>query len=155
VPKGSSEGLFRETLNKIDFDPTFIYKPPDDARNWKPTDYFLWFPAGSAMPVAGTAWFEVKETPNLSAFPLTEVRPSQWRGIGIAAELKIPYFFAIRWKRDGMWSLVDAVRLAAWLEAQDTRPKSVTRVALESRFGVSSTVGQLPSMIRAALMEGL
>jgi len=155
VPKGSSEGLFREALNKIDFDPTFIYKPPDDARNWKPTDYFLWYPVSLTMPVAGSAWFEVKETPNLAGWNLADVRPSQWRGISIAGELRIPYFFAIRWKRDGMWSLVDAVRLADWLDTQTERPKSVTRVALESRFGVSSTVGQLPSMIRAALMEGL
>lgn len=154
MPKGSSEGLFREALNKIDFDPTFIYKPPDDARNWKPADYFLWFPVSFGAP-AGSSWFEVKETPNLKTFSFADVRPSQWRGISTAKELKLPYFFAIRWKRDGMWSLVDAVRLFDWLIAQDPRPASVTRVALESRFGVSCTVGQLPSMIRAALMEGL
>lgn len=154
MPKGSSEGLFREALNKIDFDPTFIYKPPDDARNWKPADYFLWFPVSFGAP-AGSSWFEVKETPNLKTFSLADVRPSQWRGIETATRLGMPYFLAIRWKRDGMWTLVDAVRLAGWLYAQEVRPKSVERVALESRFGVSSTVGQLPSMIRAALMEGL
>jgi hypothetical protein len=154
VPKGSSEGLFREALNKIDFDPTFIFKPPDDARNWKPADYFLWFPVSFGAP-AGSSWFEVKETPNLKTFPLAEIRPSQWRGIATAKRLRLPYFLAIRWKRDGMWSLVDAVRLIVWIEAQQMRPASVDRVALESRFGVSSTVGQLPMMIRAALTEGL
>lgn len=154
--KGPSEGIFRKALDALDLAPTFIYKPPDDARNWKPCDYMLWYPNWlpdfpSVSP--NTAWFEVKESPNLGSFGLRDIRPSQWQGAGTAKKLGFPYIFAIRWKRDGMWSLVDGVRLLDWYLPD--RPAAVTRVALDSRFGVSCDPGQLPSMIRAALTEGL
>ena len=161
--KGPSEAIFREALTAIDITPKFIYKPPDDARNWKPCDYMLWIPQwlGGAPPqVATSAWFEVKESPNLGSFLLSEIRPSQWRGIVTAKQLGFPYFLAVRWKRNGMWSLVDAVRLADWRHGHGPDPAkvgvvTVSRVALESRFGVSCEPGQLSSMIRAALTEGL
>lgn len=160
MTKGPSEGIFREALKALDYSPTFIYKPPDDARNWKPADYFLWFPVGFDAPAA-SSWFEVKETPNKATFPLADIRPSQVRGIMMAKSLGIPYILAIRWKPDGMWSLVDAVRLFDWLHGHGMGtgvvpfPKTVQRTLLESRFGVSCAVGQLPSMVRAALTEGL
>lgn len=156
--KGPSEGIFREALAAIDIEPKFIHKPPDDARNWKPCDFMLWYSAhinSYHNGYAGSAWFEVKETPNLSSFPLSEIRASQWRGIGTARDLGFPYFLAIRWKTGGMWSLVDAVRLDNWLAGVAEIPKSVGRVDLDSRFGVSCSPGQLSSTIRAALTEGL
>jgi len=155
--KGLSESIFRAALADMDIEPKFIYKPPDDARNWKPCDYMLWYTA------ARSAWFEVKEVVAIGSFALSEVRASQWRGIGTAKQLGFPYYLAIRWKRGGLWSLVDAVRLADWLHGVGPSPapggfldtKSVSRVALESRFGVSCAPGQLSSIIRAVLTEGL
>jgi len=159
MTKGPSEAMFRAALNEVDIEPLFAHKLADDARNWKPADYLVWFRTGDGP--ASSAWFEVKETPNKGALPMADIRPSQLRGIDTARALHLPYFLAIRWKPDGLWSIVDAVRLMDWwtddrvAAAPAALNTSVSRDLLESRFGVSSTKGQLPSIVKAALNEGL
>jgi hypothetical protein len=164
MTKGPSEAMFRKALNEVDIAPLFAHKLSDDARNWKPADYLVWFADvinifGATLPPAASAWFEVKETPNKTVFPIADIRPAQQRGISTAAQLRIPYLIAIRWKPDGHWSLIDAVRLMGWwpdhAAAASPTPTGVSRTLLESRFGVGCTVGQLPAMVRAALIEGL
>lgn len=168
MTKGPSEGIFREALNKVDIDPFYAYKPADAlGSGMKPADYLAWWYreislySGGVEPVGMSAWFEVKETTNKAVFPMSEIRASQVNGILLAKRLGIPYFLAIRWRADRMWSLVDAVRLLDWWHGHGDEPapsttmKGVGRELLESRFGVGCTVGQLPSMIRTALIEGL
>lgn len=164
MSKGPSEDIFRKALGQVDIDPFYIFKPSDvgHASNTKPCDFMTWLPENSVAPqYALSAWFEVKETPNISTWPINDLRPSQMQGIATAKALRLPYFLGIRWKTGGMWSLVDAVRLIDWVHGPSSpvfvpgKRWSVSRSLLESRFGVSSTPGQLPNMIRAALIEGL
>ena len=169
--KGPSERIFREALGKVDIDPLEIYKPPDDARNWKPADFLLWMPGGllavnvaaGDVPVSATsAWIEVKATNNKAVWPFADLQPTQVLAIRKAKRLGIPYFIAIRWNGDRHWSLVDAIRLLDYIDTIDdpegaggSRQKGCPRALLESRFGVSATVGQLASTIKVALIEGL
>lgn len=171
MSKGPSEDIFRKALGSLDLEPTFIFKPSDvgHASNAKPCDFMVWFPdsvlSGEPMGRAVSAWFEVKETTNLGVFPMGDLRPSQVNGILTARRLGFPYFLAIRWKSGGMWSLVDAVRLLDWWHGHGGEPapaagstlqtKGVARTLLESRFGVSSSPGQLAAIIKIALIEGL
>lgn len=164
MTKGRSEAMVREAIEAMDLSPTWAYKPPDDAANRKPCDFFLWYPqlVREAEGSAACAWIEVKETANVGVWnPYAEVRPSQRQGIRTARKLGIPYLILIRWQRTGMWSLVDAIRL---FEKADAMPiagivanpgTSIQRVLLESRYGVSASPEQLPSMLKAALIEGL
>lgn len=152
--KGPSEGIVSRALRSaFDDEPNFVYKPPDDARNWKPCDFMVWWYLGGDH----SAWVEAKQTPNKTVFNIKDIRTSQESGIRTAMRLRIPYLLVIRWKSDGMWSIVDAVGLFDWLGRQlpGYCPTSVERVALESRWGVSCATGQLSSMLRAALIEGL
>ena len=115
-------------------------------------------PHGLVVSLSGTrsAWIETKQTPNKGTFPLSgDPSRRSWPGSATPGSLRIPYLLAIRWKPDGMWSMADAVGLMAWVDAAALRPKSVERVALESRWGVSCATGQLSSILRAALIEGL
>jgi hypothetical protein len=169
--KGPSERIFREALGKVDIDPLEIYKPPDDARNWKPADFLVWWHIGSGMDSgvvyddSRSAWIEVKATNNKAVWPFADLQPTQVLAIRKAKRLGIPYFIAIRWNGDRQWSLVDAIRLldymdeagAATFDGQATLHKreGVARGLLESRFGVGCTVGQLASTIKVALIEGL
>ena len=165
--KGPSERIFREALGKVDIDPLEIYKPPDDARNWKPADFLLWWRIGNPedFAVAGwTAWIEVKATNNKAVWPFADLQPTQVLAIRKAKRLGIPYFIAIRWNGDRHWSLVDAIRLVDYIdeisfaipEAEVAHKREgIARGLLESRFGVGATVGQLASTIKVALIEGL
>ncbi len=110
--KGTTEARARDALKQAGL---FVYKPPDDARNWKPCDFFTW-QAGGTVDVATdcgdhmvksqvpiglslSRWIEVKQV-SVSALTLgaTDIRPSQRAGIGTAAHLKIPYWLLIWWQ---------------------------------------------------------
>lgn len=42
--KGQSEATVRAALTRLAEDmPMVVYKPPDDARNWKPADFLVWW----------------------------------------------------------------------------------------------------------------
>lgn len=168
--KGSSEGAFREALNAVDLRPFVVYKPPDDARNWKPADYMVWWPSMSGTTTfiggARSAWFEVKDPRTKGGLPVKDITPTQWAAIAQADQLGLPYFFAIRWP-DSMWTIADGIRIGRWLHGQGVQPTdhgyplpwghitSIPRALLDSRFGVSAVKAQLAQVIKVALVEGL
>ncbi len=118
--KGTTEARARDALKQAGL---FVYKPPDDARNWKPCDFFTWqrltgvkvaeerevisllAPAGKEYALGGgvglslSRWIEVKQV-SVSALTLsaTDIRPSQRAGIGTDAHLHIPYWLLIWWQ---------------------------------------------------------
>ena len=163
MTKGPSEGIFRERLGQVDLHPFEIYKPPDDARNWKPADFLVWWKigGGGGYERPASAWIEVKATNNKAVWPFGDLQPTQVLAIRKATALRIPYFIAIRWNGDRQWSLVDGVRLVAYMDeiresdAPASKMLGLPRGLLESRFGVGCTVGQLASTIKVALIEGL
>lgn len=161
--KGTSEAQVRDALKAMDLEGLIVYKPPDDARNWKPADFLVWWLRIRDLgPLRdpGSGWVEVKETQNIGTFPLADLRPSQKQAIRMAKEAGLPYLLVIRWRARklgaGTWSIVDAVRLLDWVEEVTARTLiSVERTLLESRFGTNADPGQLASLLRLALTEGL
>jgi len=156
--KGVSEGNFRAALSKVDLS-LVIYKPPDDARLWKPCDYMVWQPDGAGGNEGW--WFEVKDLDDkhVNTFPLSELRPSQLQGIRDAARVGIPYWIAIWWRRHRSWTVSDAHKITGWWRdeiAVNTdpirKPKSIDRTLLMSRFGLESTQAQLSSNLKMVLL---
>jgi hypothetical protein len=134
---------------------TVVYKPPDDARNWKPCDFMVW--VAGAPPTS--AWFEVKDVDAVNSFPIAGLRPSQMQGIADATRVGFPYWLAIWWRRQREWTISDAVRVLAWRDdnADDGvspgwKPTSIPRELLISRFGISSTKQQLTGTLKAVLL---
>jgi hypothetical protein len=111
--KGPSEAKFREGLVDTGMN-LLIYKPPDDARNWKPCDFMVWW-HGRTEALPGdeaslrSAWFEVKENTVKAGFNLKrELRPAQRGGIREAIAVGLPYYLAIWWKTRGVWTISEA-----------------------------------------------
>jgi hypothetical protein len=102
--KGTSEARVAAAIRKVPG--AYAYKPPDDARNRKPCDYFAWWlPQDSTgEEIAHSIWFEVKQTPNLERVSGDIVRPSQRAGIADAMRLGIPYWVVIWWSSHRLWT---------------------------------------------------
>jgi hypothetical protein len=168
--KGPSEGVFGAALREVEL-LSVVYKPPDDARNWKPCDFMWWGPVehfngrvddiSEGPMLAHAVWFEVKDVATaVESFPFAELRPSQLQGIRDAARVGIPYWLAVWWRRHKVWTISDAVRVLAWRDNTDGHrphdesppPKSIPRVLLASRFGVDSTKQQLASTLKQVLL---
>lgn len=152
--KGKSEPKFREALNDVEL-PLLIYKPPDDARNWKPCDYMTWWlsPTGAEL---NAAWFEVKECKAQSTFPFTkELRPSQRSGILDAAATGFPYYLAVWWKaRGGIWTISRALPLIE-LEREMNAPLTCSFSELAGKYGIDAPQHSLASTLRAVLEGGI
>lgn len=140
--KRASEGEFGKALRGIDLR-LYTYKPPDDARNWKPCDYMVWFTEDDSVKCS---WIECKDVDAVDSFSLAELRPAQKQGIAEAARLGIPYWVAVWWRRHRFWTISDGARL---VEHGGT---SVPRVLLMSRYGVQTTSAQLGSTIKSVLL---
>jgi hypothetical protein len=141
--KGSSEDRFREALNGIDVRKV-VYKPPDDARTWKPCDFMVWSPQST--------WFEVKDVDTVNTFAFSQLRLAQVRGIGDADRIGIPYWLAVYWRRHRSWTISNATTLLWWRRNQTKPPASVSREALMSRFGVDATPANLGSTLKSILL---
>lgn len=162
MTKGRSEPFVREALRKVaeDVDGLVVYKPPDDARNWKPADFLVWWPDDTMILVGDErirmvrcAWIEVKQTDAVATWPLNDLRPSQTRAAADAHDAGIPYLILIYWKRSRDWTVVDGVRLI--YDSPPEHRHSVGRPLLMSRYGVQSSPGNLASTLKSALLEGL
>ena len=153
MTKGPSEARFREALRDIDLELDF-YKPPDDARNWKPSDYIVWSRYDS---LTTSFFFEVKQTPALERFPFADIRPSQRDGIRRARRLHIPYLLVVWWPRHKLWTISDAVALFDWYDQlpAGAKPLSVSRGDLLSTFGADATSATLPAMLKQVLLGEL
>jgi len=162
--KGPSEAKVREALTELgETMRLMVYKPPDDARNWKPADFLVWFepnPIAAGFTwwqlglVNGATMIEVKECPNLKQWPLADLRPSQRIGIRQAQHVNVPYWLAIWWPRLQRWSISYAPRLLATFDQmnpKDPAAKSVSYAELVSIYGVDCEPRHLAGTLGAAL----
>jgi hypothetical protein len=158
--KRASEGQFGAALRDSDV-AGIVYKPPDDARTWKPCDYMVWVTTSDPRWDNGTLgpalsiWFEVKDVDAVNAFNFTELRPAQVAGIADAKRAGIPYWLAVYWRRHRSWTISDAAKVMDWRAASSvtTRaPRSVSRELLMSRFGVDATPSTLSSVLKSVLL---
>lgn len=151
--KRASEGEFGKALRAVDLEP-FVYKPADDARNWKPCDFMVWYQPPLVHRYEGqenhpgrpsVAWFEVKDTDAVETFPLSAFRPAQRQGVEEACGLGIPYWIAIWWRRHREWTISDAKRVI-------DHGQSTPRELLSSYFGIDTTSAQLRQTLKAVLL---
>lgn len=148
--KGKSESKVREALNQVELSGLVVYKPPDDARNWKPCDYIVWWQAGegsgehpSDMLHPHSAWLEVKECKAVGTFNAgREIRPSQRKAIAEAAAIGLPYLLIIWWPKRGAWTITPLRAVP--------HSVSIPFKALASE-GVDALPGHLAGTLRAAL----
>lgn len=149
--KTLAEANFGKALRDIDI-ASVVYKPPDDAHNWKPCDYMVWI--GTQDDYPGSLWFEVKDVNLVGVFPRSELRPSQRAGIRDAARVGIPYYLGIWFRKASMWTVADGRRVLEWFDA-NSDAKSIPRTLLQSRYGVDATGHQLTSVLKSVILEGL
>jgi len=142
--KGSSEANVAKALSDIDDPIVAVWKPPDDARNWKPADYLVWFDGKAAM-------IEVKDCDALRGFPLAELRPTQRAWAYRCDEAGIPYLLVIYWQRTSDWTISDTMKVIEW-EKEDVFHKSCPRALLQGAFGVQTDGRLLAATLRLALM---
>lgn len=153
MTKRASEGAFGEALRRTDLRAS-VYKPPDDARNWKPCDYMVWYSYGDDFDgrvFVRTAWFECKDIDAVETFPLSELRPSQLRGLDDAYRVGIPYFLAVYWRRHRLWTISDLIRFKESVPEGEV-PTKISRNDLMTRFGIESTPAHLTSTLKAVLL---
>lgn len=143
MSKGTSETHVRAALNNMDLD-AIVYKPPDDARNWKPADFLVWWRDGAAM-------IEVKQASGRYTFPLRNMRPSQTLGIRRAAEIGLPYFLVIWWPLLKSWTISNAHQVLDWTISNPER-SSLDYGWLNSVAGMDCTTHDLASILRSALL---
>jgi hypothetical protein len=155
--KRPSEAAFGEALRDVDI-ASIVYKPPDDARTWKPCDYMVWIEDYSKLALP--FWFEVKDVTRVDAFPFSELRPAQMLGIRDAQRVGLPYWLAVYWRKHRSWTISLAERVLAWREDPDyddrvyggVVPTSIPRELLMSRFGVDATGSTLSSVLKTILL---
>jgi len=143
--KRPSEGQFGAALRDVDLN-AIVYKPPDDARNWKPCDFMVWLQWGEGVD---PSWFEVKDVTSVNSFAFSELRPAQLAGIRDAERIGIPYWLAVYWRRHGAWTISDAARV---VKEKEGGAKSVSRELLMSRFGVDAEPSNLTSVLKSILL---
>lgn len=113
-----AESKVREALARIDG--LLTYKPPDDARNWKPADWLLWWDANEllgAPPITRCGMLEVKQNDRQRIWHWTQggsesLRPIQLAAVARCRTLGMPYFVAVYWKGRSYWTLH---RVDRWL----------------------------------------
>lgn len=141
----------RAALDDMDLD-TWVYKPPDDARNWKPADFILWWDdpdSGELLSVAQTAMIEVKDTAALRVYNLSDIRPSQHNAMMRAQIMGIPYLVAIWWRRHKRWTISIGSRLFR------EEKRSLRYLDLSSSLGLDCTQDMLASTLRSILVDGI
>lgn len=147
--KGPTEGKVRKALLETGLEP-LVYKPPDDARNWKPCDFMVWYrgDTGGTWPEDTTlsAWIEVKEVKAVGSFPVAELRPSQRGGMRDAAAVGIPYYLVLWWKARGVWTIT-----AAWLLGALPAKGSIPFAHLAGGAGIDAPPRALASVLAAVL----
>lgn len=164
--KGTTEDKVRDALKAIDLSGLTYFKPPDDARNWKPCDFFVWWAKGQVwnhtdppIPVVGAAWIEVKDVQAARTFNLDkELRPSQRGGIAAATAAGVPYWIVAWWRSRKRWTISDAAAvMAAPPAAAGLEPGhgGVDYEILGSRFGAIAEQRSLASTLKLALLEEL
>lgn len=165
--KRSSEGELGIALRGMDFDPApYVLKLPDPktgagVSNWKPCDFLVWYPVlDENLLWTRSAWIEAKDTDQVNTFPYADLRPAQIAGIIQANELVIPYLLAVWWRKARRWTISDAYAVLQWFNqgigagGTITRPTSIGRELLMSRFGVDASNDNLGQTIRVILEEG-
>jgi len=137
--KGQSEAKVRDALKTMDLR-TLVYKLPDDARNWKPADFAVWWDGGTAL-------IEVKDTDAVTLWPLRDLRESQRLGILEAEKIGLPYWLVIWWRRARRWTISDG-------EIVLTSPGDGSRSYswLSSVAGIDCDAGKLPETLRSVLL---
>lgn len=153
--KGPSEGKVREALERLAEDmPLTWYKPPDDARNWKPADYLVWV---GPLTIEGftdgsSAMIEVKDNPNLATYPFSDLRPAQRGWIRVLGRVGVPYWLVIWWRRRQRWTISDAAKVIAFIDDEQTAPiKSIHWMQLAGNMGVDCEPKNLAGTLGAAL----
>jgi hypothetical protein len=158
--KRASEGEFGKALRDCDV-AGIVYKPPDDARTWKPCDFMVW--VQDNISGAESVWFECKDVDSVERFAFSELRPSQVQGIRDAERVGIPYWLAVYWRRSQSWTISDAAKVLAWRESTAAEaadyykrdvglPTSIERELLMSRFGIDSSPAMLASTLKSVLL---
>ncbi len=154
--KGDSEARVRSALNEIARDDTFpltFLKLPDDARNWKPADFAVWWWIG--MGCVGSAFVEVKQTDAVLRFSLAEIRQSQWLGLRHAVRVGMHYWLVVWWTKRKRWTISPLERLVAVLpDYLADHARSVPYDQLVE-IGIDADNRQLTMMLRAAFMGEL
>lgn len=166
MPKRQSEGFLGDALRSIDL-PTHVYKPPDQAGNWKPCDFLVWVKTlaggnGELEPVEVTDsyWFEAKDEAAAETFNWRrQMRPGQINGIRDAERVGIPYYVAVYWRRHREWTISDGVKLY-----HATRVKTDGRAGVlafkrramgSGALGIDATPGNLSSVLKAVILGEL
>ena len=133
MAKGTSEARARVALKAAGL---FVYKPPDDARNWKPCDFLTWAPpvrtpvvdsdTGYGLRWEGDAisrWVEVKQVGSSAlTMPASDLRPSQLSGVAEAMRLGIQYWLLIYWKHPKIpgkarWTCLELTQLQRGMDS--------------------------------------
>lgn len=147
--KRSSEGHVGEALRSIDDDDlsVFAYKPADaPGSGMKPADFLVWYIVlANPGALAESAFVEVKDTDRAVLFPLADIRPAQRLAIERCRILGLPYWLVIWWRKRKRWTISSATALPL-------EERSVSIVALASRYGVDCRNDELASFLRAALL---
>lgn len=140
--KSDTEDRVRAALDQINqlTRTLFIYKPPDDSRNWKPADYIVGWNKG-------IAFVEVKLC--RTAILTIDLRPSQRKAIHDASLIGAPYLLAVWWSQPATWWIFDARRL------EDIEAPPGVRVPWKSLLHLGFRAGEriLP-MVLARGIEG-
>lgn len=148
-----SEDKVREALGSIDLDDLVVFKPqdmPGPTQNRKPADFLVWWgawltPTGrGSWPGAG--WIEVKETPNHTAWPFDDLRPSQRLGLEQAVRINLPYILVVYFRSLRQWGVIVGPKLL------DELRNAVTPSLPLLRFHATCPTSQLGSTLRAALL---
>lgn len=148
--KGSSEGAVRAALNEMSLT-VLVYKPPDDARNWKPADFMVWW-LDDDWVRKGTALIEVKQSPNKGTFPVRELRPAQREGMVQARGVLVPYWLAIYWPaRGGRWTISHGNTILDYLRGVPAA-KSLEYDWLASSAGIDCAARDLAPILRGVLL---
>jgi hypothetical protein len=160
--KRNSETKVGEALRSISDPSLLVYKPPDDARNWKPCDFMVWWQGRVSFITTGVdvlagAWIEVKDIDSVETFPLADLRPSQRQGIAAAAEVGMPYYLVVWWRRRETWTISRADRVLAYAKAQDEIGAPLTGILykqLAGAFGIDADTLRLGQTLKSVIVDG-
>ena len=132
-----------------------VYKPPDDARNWKPADFLCWW--GGELVIPGetvsfesqvrSAMLEVKQNPLKALWHVVgtggeSLRPNQLAAAKGAWAVGLPYVIAVYWKQLRRWSI------HRW---NPGFPDTMSWHEAVSRYGVEAEGTALPLILRGVL----
>jgi len=147
--KGNSEARIRAALNDLNLE-VLVYKPPDDARNWKPADFLVWWRDPDYFR-QGSAMIEVKESPGKLTFPVRDLRPSQRLGMAQAGKVSVPYWLVIWWPQLTKWTISEGARVLVYLETVPSAT-SLDYMWLSSTAGTDCATRDLAPILRSVLL---